>query len=484
MTTTTEANFYSTFLEKNDEPFSNFRTNFVNGRVIEKLSPAIRETAQRARFICEEARRQKAYACECARLTNVLYQEAFEKMTKGDLSTRALAIIKHGDKLDRLFKEPGRASPALSLGLKGSIPLDRYVVQQGHTGTANPPRFVYDLENPKALAVFKTRNSALIHRTVPTNQSHRRQVAAYLIDRLNGGYVGVPFTLIGKIGKEKGSVQIYKKHEGTLYNLVRCKLDTNTPTKDFSLQELQLITIHRSRLYDLDSHLGNVLFKRSKDGTVKLIPIDMEYSLPRIQNEQDVNDSRLRICWAYYPQMYNPLSSELKNYVLSLDPYQDAQILEELKFPKSCVRLLKATTWLWQEGAKRNMLPASIIEVLGSKQFKELLIPPTFTDDHNLKVKISKLMNEYIDYINPFIIKFNSAFQEAKTTENLTLLKEAIFEVSEKSPYLFYRLLRFILQEFPSDKAKEILQVFKEKGAPLNFHDVREIANIALPSLD
>lgn len=102
----------------------------------------------------------------------------------------------------------------------------------------------------KKVMVFKPADSdPNAFSTVPRGQGYKRQMAAYLMDLASGGRLNVPLTILGEYQNRPGSVQLFLKNDGMVHALKGSEI------KKISTSRLQLVSIHRSKLYELDGNL-------------------------------------------------------------------------------------------------------------------------------------------------------------------------------------------------------------------------------------
>lgn len=130
-----------------------------------------------------------------------------------------------------------------------------------------------------------------------------------------------------------GSIQRLIEHEGCAED-ISCSL--------FSNYEVQKIALLDLRILNDDRHEGNILFQR-KDKQVKLFPIDHGLSIPDNLHLMNYN-----ICWFVWKQVYQPIEPELKEYILSINPKKNYNMLKKrLDLRSECLRNLRiAETFL------------------------------------------------------------------------------------------------------------------------------------------
>lgn len=272
-----------------------------------------------------------------------------------------------GDLEDRLQTANVPPVPEFKEAIFGARGIQLYPEQlekmEGITSGSSASYFVKD-ENESRSAVFKPANEdASLKPAVPKGESLMRQSASYHLDKMNGGKAGVALTL--KANSEEnglGAIQVFKESHGSLNDLSRAK--ESIPTRS-----LHYLTIHRTRLFDLDAHQGNVLWKRNDDGEIELISIDHDYCFPEFRTMADIENSQnqLRIEWADFPQMDAPFDEETQAYIQGIDVEKEALHLKEQGFAIESINLHKTMTWLYKEAAEK-LTPGQIHSYLISAE--------------------------------------------------------------------------------------------------------------------
>jgi hypothetical protein len=219
-------------------------------------------------------------------------------------------------------------------------------------------------------AVFKPieGQNRLFH-TIPPATGSDRQVAAFLLDSKYGGVAGVALSVYAETKKHGlGSLQVFKDNHGALTDL------SAEEKNQLPAQQLHLLTIHRARLFELDGNPGNVLWRINAQGGTELISIDHDYILPVLKTPHDLGISRLSLSWALFPQMEEPFDTVSKDYIRSLNPAEDAHLLQQLEFDPEACDLLQAATWSFQMGAEADLTPGDLLDYLSSRQFGQKFI--------------------------------------------------------------------------------------------------------------
>ena len=97
-----------------------------------------------------------------------------------------------------------------------------------------------------------------------------------------------------------------------------------------------------------------------KEGEVKLIPIDHGYSMP-----DNLEIAWCDWCWFEWPQINEPLSDEMKQFVLALDPDAEAQMLREhLQIREPCLLTLNIGTTLLKKGVALGLTLYEIASIV------------------------------------------------------------------------------------------------------------------------
>lgn len=253
--------------------------------------------------------------------------------------------------------------------------------------------------NPNGVPLSE--NGEGLKRGTRVGEGALREVAAYLLDHPKRGprslvsdevgFAGIPPTVIvqclhrefnhpdgyevGPKSIKVGSLQMFMKNEGSCEDM---------GPSEFPVEEVHKISVVDIRMANADRHAGNILMKRdSKEGSVKLIPIDHGYCLP--ENLEDCTFE-----WLYWPQARQPYSQETTEYIKSLDAEKDIELLKFYGWDLSikCARTLRASTMLLKKGTERGLSPFKI----GSIMCRETL---------NKESVIEKIIKEAQDSILP-----------------------------------------------------------------------------------
>ena len=204
----------------------------------------------------------------------------------------------------------------------------------------------------------------------------RRERAAYVLDKMYGGFSGVPPTALIKVrsnsneededGHEgdggnsgvrykRGSLQKYCPSDGSAE-------DNPHLVRKASVESAEKIAVLDLRIFNTDRHEGNILVQRVKDKqgqeTVKLIPIDHALSLPdwRFLGEA-------LFAWSFWDQSLEPFSLDALELIEKLDVEKDAEALREIAMPEACIATNKLCTLTLKAAAKHGLRPGDLARV-------------------------------------------------------------------------------------------------------------------------
>ncbi|KAH7667229.1 1-phosphatidylinositol 4-kinase protein [Dioscorea alata] len=194
-------------------------------------------------------------------------------------------------------------------------------------------------------------------RSVHASEIGAREAAAYLLD--HNRFSGVPPTalikfshplLAGATARRVASIQRFVPHDFEASDL--------GPSR-FSITSVHRIGILDVRLLNVDRHAGNILVKRNSgdenDTSAELVPIDHGLCLPEILDDPYFE-------WLHWPQAAVPFSEAEAEYIASLHPFKDADILR-LELPmikESSVRILVLCTVFLKGAAAAGLCLADI----------------------------------------------------------------------------------------------------------------------------
>jgi len=175
-----------------------------------------------------------------------------------------------------------------------------------------------------------------------------REVAAYLIDRANGGFSGVPTTCLVSLdrkliypnslpgSKMKGSLQQLIPHESS---------SEDYGGSVFRIRDVERIALLDLRLFNTDRHGGNMLVTNDKS----LVPIDHGLCLPDVR---ELGEAWFE--WLQWEQCKSVLSEEAMEWLQSINVEKDAAILRRLNIRPEAVMTLYVMTYLLQRAALKG----------------------------------------------------------------------------------------------------------------------------------
>ncbi|KAF1331150.1 Phosphatidylinositol kinase, partial [Globisporangium splendens] len=217
----------------------------------------------------------------------------------------------------------------------------------------NPKRYLRDDEIEPELPPHPEVQCALVKRSdsklsssksgiragIAAGDAAIRGVPAYLLDKHH--LASVPMTSLtaafhpmfhyaveskavnGKRARKTGAIQAYVPHN--------CTADDVSSTL-FSVEDVHAIALLDIRLANQDRHGGNVLVvdeQQLQKKTYKLVPIDHGACLPRVCEMEETS-----FLWLFWSQAKRPFSKSTLQYIASLDPWEDVQLLQQ-SLPRS-----------------------------------------------------------------------------------------------------------------------------------------------------
>nr|XP_018483827.1 PREDICTED: phosphatidylinositol 4-kinase gamma 7 [Raphanus sativus]XP_018483828.1 PREDICTED: phosphatidylinositol 4-kinase gamma 7 [Raphanus sativus]XP_018483829.1 PREDICTED: phosphatidylinositol 4-kinase gamma 7 [Raphanus sativus] len=229
--------------------------------------------------------------------------------------------------------------------------------------------------NPKGF-VGKALGQPGLKSSVRVGETGFREVAAYLLDY--GRFANVPPTALVKI-----SHSVFNVNDGVKGNKAREKkmvvskiasfqkfVAHDFDASDHGTSSFPVASVHRIgildvRIFNTDRHGGNLLVKKVETfGEVELIPIDHGLCLP-----ETLEDPYFE--WIHWPQASLPFSEEELEYIQSLDPLKDCEMLrrELPMIREACLRVLVLCTVFLKEAASYGMCLAEIGEMM-TREFR------------------------------------------------------------------------------------------------------------------
>lgn len=227
--------------------------------------------------------------------------------------------------------------------------------------------------NPKGFAGRMLGQPGL-KRSIRIGETGHRELAAYLLD--HGGFAGVPPSALVKMCNTKFHVNESVETLPTLpYKIASLQrfVEHDSDAGDLGPSGFSVSSIHRIgildvRLLNLDRHAGNILVKKGETerysaGAAELVPIDHGFCLPEALDDPYFE-------WLHWPQASVPFSESEIEYISSLDPFKDAELLRA-KVPslrESAIRVLVLCTTFLKEAVDFGMCLADIGEIM-SREF-------------------------------------------------------------------------------------------------------------------
>lgn len=221
--------------------------------------------------------------------------------------------------------------------------------------------------NPKGLA-GRMLGQPGMKNSIRIGETGLRESAAYLLD--HDGFAGVPPTALVKFShvkfdlKKSGSDSVPAYKIASLQRFVDHDSDAgDLGPSSFSVTSVHHIGILDVRLMNLDRHAGNILVRQEKGsygiGKMELIPIDHGFCLP-----ESLDDPYFE--WLHWPQALVPFSENEADYISSLDPYKDAELLrtELPSIRESSIRILMLCTIFLKQATAHGMCVADIGEMM------------------------------------------------------------------------------------------------------------------------
>jgi len=235
--------------------------------------------------------------------------------------------------------------------------------------------------NPKGF-IGKALGQPGLKSSVRVGETGYREVAAYLLDYDH--FANVPPTALVKI-----THSVFNVNDGVNGNksrekkkLVSSKIASfqkfvphDFDASDHGNSRFPVASVHRIGILDIrilntDRHGGNLLVKKLDDGDVgkfgqvELIPIDHGLCLP-----ETLEDPYFE--WIHWPQASIPFSEEELEYIQSLDPEKDCEMLrrELPMIREACLRVLVLCTIFLKEAAGFGLCLAEIGEMM-TREFR------------------------------------------------------------------------------------------------------------------
>ncbi|KAK1419797.1 hypothetical protein QVD17_29146 [Tagetes erecta] len=274
--------------------------------------------------------------------------------------------------------------------------------------------------NPKGF-VGKTLGQPGLKRSVRVGETGFREVAAYLLDYDH--FANVPPTALVKITHSifnindgvsgKNSKKKHFSKIASFQQFIPHDFDASDHgTSSFPVSAVHRIGILDIRILNTDRHAGNLLVRKVKnnDGNfgqqVELIPIDHGLCLP-----ESLEDPYFE--WIHWPQASIPFSEDELDYIESLDPYRDMEMLKnELPMIReACLRVLTLCTVFLKEAAGYGLCLAEIGEMM-TREFRRDEEEPSELEVLCMEAKQAAAARERVTaMLSPKTAPYEDAFQ-------------------------------------------------------------------------
>uniref|UniRef100_A0A1D1YWL4 1-phosphatidylinositol 4-kinase n=1 Tax=Anthurium amnicola TaxID=1678845 RepID=A0A1D1YWL4_9ARAE len=243
--------------------------------------------------------------------------------------------------------------------------------------------------NPKGF-VGKALGQPGLKRSVRVGETGFREVAAYLLDYDH--FANVPPTVLVKITHSifnvnevsGSSSKTFDRKQKVVSKIASFQhfITHDFDASDHGTSSFPVAAVHRIgildiRIFNTDRHAGNLLVRKLNGGVgrfggqVELIPIDHGLCLP-----ENLEDPYFE--WIHWPQASIPFSEEELDYIASLDPARDSDMLR-MELPmihEACLRVLVLCTIFLKEAAAFGLCLAEIGEMM-SREFKGMEEEPS-----------------------------------------------------------------------------------------------------------
>ncbi|KAL8493648.1 hypothetical protein ACS0TY_024726 [Phlomoides rotata] len=220
--------------------------------------------------------------------------------------------------------------------------------------------------NPKGLA-GRMLGQPGMKCSIRIGETGMRESAAYVLD--HGGFAGVPPTALVRFSHVRFNYNA-GSDPTTIYKIASLQRYVNHDTdagdlgpSSFSVTSVHHIGILDVRLMNLDRHAGNILVRHGAEsyagGTAELVPIDHGFCLP-----ESLDDPYFE--WLHWPQASIPFSETEVEYISSLDPSKDAELLrrEIPSIGESSIRVLVLCTIFLKQATAYGLCLADIGEMM------------------------------------------------------------------------------------------------------------------------
>lgn len=196
----------------------------------------------------------------------------------------------------------------------------------------------------------------------------------YLLDMHNQGKAGVPVTVVSNarvknnsflsapVEQERGHMQAFVENLGPYANLKYAE------KKAIPVSEVHRQITFRGRIFDPDAHRENLLWTLTDKGTIKLLPIDLDYSLVSLDDPQ-FKYVHPRNCLDELKQADESYGRTDIEWIKSWDIDKDASMLRNLEVNEGSIQLMRLSSWLFQLGCEKKT-PNELLRILQLYSFK------------------------------------------------------------------------------------------------------------------
>ncbi|XP_078148690.1 phosphatidylinositol 4-kinase gamma 1-like [Carex rostrata] len=280
-----------------------------------------------------------------------------DSLTKSK-SCGTIPNVKSNPSLTTCPKLPKRVLPGVKItGSSKSAGINELVAETAVAITLGPDPICEKGEHSHLFYLVNSNNKKFAVIKPADSQSAAREAAAYLLD--HEGFAGVPPTTTIKI-----SHPVMNKTNAVTASLQRFVPNHSDSSEMgpsmFMTEKVHRIGILDIRLYNIDRHTGNMLVKGTRNTTdnkksFELVPIDHELCLPE----------KLEVPyfeWLHWPCALLAFSTAKVNYIASLDPHKDAELLrsELPQITEASVRILILCTIFLKKAVSAGLCLADI----------------------------------------------------------------------------------------------------------------------------
>jgi len=209
---------------------------------------------------------------------------------------------------------------------------------------------VFKPEDEEGNSKNNPKRDSFVDKGILDGEAARREVAAYLLDK--EGFVGVPITTLVSITHPSFGLNVEQKPITKIGSLQEFVINDGASWDvgftRFPTHEVQKIAAFDLRIFNNDRHGGNMLLNKEDDGnTYRLTPIDHGFSLPSTMD-------RAWFDWLTWPQVREPISNPVKEYISKIDVEKDVKLLKELNIRPECLRTMKISTLLLKKACEKG----------------------------------------------------------------------------------------------------------------------------------